>query len=232
MVHRWETEAGLVPQRLSQSLTWHCHQKKQLWAPFPNHSFSQAQAVISASSLGWHVCLCSHRMDWSRALIKLLRAMPSHAGETLWWNTTTDILVPKLMLHEACRAVGTNSGCFEIHFILQSDNTGVMKRITLFSVSCFHTRSDRTHWGLVSLHARAALCTPWHFPHGETSEKRGNFVFCTSLNPQIWCQCSCCAATSNQPYRPNIYTYMLNVYIHWMFEMESQTQKAFSNDFH
>lgn len=99
VVYRGETEAGSVPQRLSQSITWHCPQKKQPWAPFPSHNFPQAQAVISASSLGWHVSLCSHRVDWSRGLIQFLRAIPSHAGVTLWWNTIIDILVPKFMLH-------------------------------------------------------------------------------------------------------------------------------------
>lgn len=124
VVCRWETEAGLVPQRLSQSLTWHCHPKKQL-LPKPQLSPSPGCHFCLLSGLAF--VLVQPQDGLEQGLIEVLRAIPSHAGVTLWWNMTTDRLVPKLMLHEARRAVVTNSGCFEIPFTLGSGNSGVMK---------------------------------------------------------------------------------------------------------
>lgn len=193
---------------------WCCHQKRQPWVPFPNHSFSQVQAVISASSLGWHVCLCSHRMDWCRTvwsqsvwsdscLIQFLRAITSHAGVTLSCNRTIDILVPKLMLHEAPRDVVTNSGCFEIPLIL-GYSTGIMEEscCSLCPVS-WHITTYQGVTGYIEgwcpnhTACWGVLCTPWYFPHEDTSEKWEKFVFCSSPNPQIWCQSNCCAITPN-----------------------------------
>lgn len=153
VVCRRETEAGLVPQRLSQGLTWHCHPKKQL-LPKPQLSPSPGCHFCLLSGLA---CVLVQPQDGlEQGLIEALRAIPSHAGVTLWWNTTTDRFVPKLMLHEACRAVVTNSGCFEIPLTLGSGNTGVVSSVSYFLI--YHKWQDtlraavpHTPWGS-SLH--------------------------------------------------------------------------------